>query len=98
MEELSAIYPVKTLHELYEAAIGAEPRSFWFVNLVAKAKDDMFFLRFEHKKPRRMTDPTSNLNSVQADKYFAWDPASKSHVNLQCSIVGLAPALARCRA
>ncbi len=49
MEELPAIYPVKTLHEMYEAAIGAGPNSFWYVNLVAKAKDDMFFMRFEHK-------------------------------------------------
>ena len=48
MEELSAIDPVKTLHEMYEEAIG-EPRSFWYVNLVAKEKDDMFFVKFEHK-------------------------------------------------
>ena len=48
MEELSAIYPVKTLHDMYEAAIG-EPHSFWYVNLVAKEKQDMFFVRFEHK-------------------------------------------------
>ncbi len=38
-----------------------------------------------------MTDPTSNLNTVQADKFFVWDPVSKAHVNLQSSIVGLAP-------
>ncbi len=31
------------------ATIGAEPNSFWCVNQVAKAKDDMFFMRFEHK-------------------------------------------------
>ncbi len=48
MEELSAHYPVKTLHEMYEEAIG-EPHSFWYVNLVAKHEDDMFFVRFEHK-------------------------------------------------
>ena len=42
------MYPVKTLHEMYEAAIG-EPHSFWYVNLVAKDKDDMFFMRFENK-------------------------------------------------
>ena len=39
-----------------------------------------------------MANPTSNLNVIQADKFFVWDPASKSHVNLQSSIVGLAPA------
>ena len=49
MEELSAIYPVNTLHDMYEMAIGDEPHSFWYVNLVAKSKDDMFFVRFEHK-------------------------------------------------
>ena len=38
-----------------------------------------------------MTDPTSNLNQVQADTFFVWDPASKTYVNLQSSIVGLAP-------
>ena len=48
MEELSAIHPVKTLHQMYEEAIG-EPHSFLYVNLVAKEKDDMFFVRFEHQ-------------------------------------------------
>ena len=48
MEELSAIYPVKTLHQMYEEAIG-EPHSFLYVNLVAKEKDDMFYVRFEYK-------------------------------------------------
>ena len=48
MEELSAIYPIKTLHHMYEEAIG-EAHSFLYVNLVAKEKDDMFFVRFEQK-------------------------------------------------
>ncbi len=39
---------MKTLHEMYEEPIG-EPRCFWYVILVAKEKDDMFFVRFEHK-------------------------------------------------
>ncbi len=39
-----------------------------------------------------MADPTSNLNVIQADKFFVWDPAIETHVNLQTSIVGLAPA------
>ena len=47
-EELSAIYPVNTLHQMYEEAVG-EPHSFLYFNLVAKEKDDMFFVRFEHK-------------------------------------------------
>ncbi len=33
---------------MYEEAIG-EAHSFWYVNLVAKDKDDMFFVRFEHE-------------------------------------------------
>ena len=33
---------------MYEAAI-SEPHSFWYVNLVAKDKKDMFFVRFDHK-------------------------------------------------
>ena len=48
MEELSAIYPVKSLNEMYEEAI-QEPHSFLYVNLVAKHKDDMFLVRFEQK-------------------------------------------------
>ena len=48
MEELSAIYPVKVLHEMYETAV-AEPHSFWYINLVQKRKEDMFYLRFEQK-------------------------------------------------
>ncbi len=48
MEELSAIYPAMTLHEMCEATIG-EPHSCWYVNLVAKDRDDMFFMRFENR-------------------------------------------------
>ena len=49
LEELSAIYPVNTLHEMYEMAISDEPHSFWYINLVAKTKDEMFWIRFEEK-------------------------------------------------
>ena len=48
LEELSAIYPVKVLQEMYEEAV-SEPYSFWYINLVAKRKEDMFYERFEHK-------------------------------------------------
>ena len=48
MEELSAIYPVKVLHEMYQIAI-AEAHSFWYINLVQKRKEDMFHIRFEQK-------------------------------------------------
>ena len=49
MEELSALYPIQVLHEMYETAITDEDHSFWYINLVAKRKEDMFFVRFDHK-------------------------------------------------
>ena len=48
MEELSALYPTKVLQEMYEMATD-EPHSFWYINMVAKSKKDMFFVRFEEK-------------------------------------------------
>ena len=36
-------------------------------------------------------DTTSNSSSIQADSFLVWDTASKTYVNLQSSIVGLAP-------
>ncbi len=48
MEELSALYPVKVLQETYEMAT-EEPHSFWHINMVAKSKQDMFFVRFEEQ-------------------------------------------------
>ena len=50
LEELSAIYPIPTLHEMYEAAVGDEPHSWWYLDLVAKAKTRMFYIRFEHRQ------------------------------------------------
>ena len=49
MEELSALYPKQTLHEMYEAAITDQDHSFWYILLTAKKKEDMFFVRFEEK-------------------------------------------------
>ncbi len=49
MEELSAVYPIEILHQMYETAISDADHSFWYINLVAKKKDDMFHIRFEHK-------------------------------------------------
>ncbi len=46
--ELSALYPVPVLHDMYEMAT-QEDHSFWYINLVAKKKEDMMFIRFEHK-------------------------------------------------
>ena len=48
MEEISAVYPVKTLRKMYDLAT-ADPYSFWYILLTAKRKEDMFFLRFEQK-------------------------------------------------
>ena len=48
MEELSAIYDVRTLYEMYEMAV-ADEYSFWYINLIAKKKEDMFHIRFEER-------------------------------------------------
>ena len=50
IEELSAIYPIKVLYQMYNQAISDEDYSFWFVNLVAKKREDMFMVRFEYKQ------------------------------------------------
>ena len=47
MEDLSALCPISVLHEM-ETAIADEDHSFWYINLVAKRKEDMFFVRFEY--------------------------------------------------
>lgn len=47
-EELSALYPVDVLREMYELAT-EEPHSFWFILLTAKRKEEMFFKRFEER-------------------------------------------------
>ena len=48
MEELSALYPIKTLHGMYELAF-KDPYSFWYINLDSHKKDDMFYVRFDDK-------------------------------------------------
>ena len=47
--ELSALFPIQVLHEMYETAINDQDYSFWYINLVARKKEDMMFIRFEHK-------------------------------------------------
>ena len=47
-EELSAIYPVKTLQAMYEEAT-AERFGFMYVNMLAATKHDMFFKGFEYR-------------------------------------------------
>ena len=48
IEELSALYPKKTLMQLYEVATG-EPHSFWYINLMAKNKKDMFHMNYDRR-------------------------------------------------
>ena len=48
LEELSAVYPINVLHHMYETALQDEDYSFWYINMVAKQKQDMFHNRFEH--------------------------------------------------
>ena len=50
LEELSALYPISTLHQMYEAAVSDEERSFWYIDLVAKEKTRMFHIRFEFRQ------------------------------------------------
>ena len=61
IEELSALYPKKTLLELYNLAT-SEPHSFLYINLVAKDKKEMFYMNFDRKL---MVDtdeePTKNI-------------------------------------
>jgi len=49
MEELNAVYPTNVLHHMYETALSDKDHSFWYINMVAKRKQDMFHIRFEHK-------------------------------------------------
>ena len=48
LEEISAVYPVKVLRQMYDLAV-RDPYSFWYINLAAKRREDMFFLRFESR-------------------------------------------------
>lgn len=48
IEEVSAIYPKKTILEIYNMATD-EPYSFLYVNLRSKKKSDTFYIRFEKR-------------------------------------------------
>ena len=48
LEEISAVYDVKTLEQMYQLATD-DPYSFWYILFTARKKEDMFFLRFEQK-------------------------------------------------
>ena len=53
LDELSAIAPKTVLMQMYNIAT-EEPYSFWYVNLMAKSRNDMFFIRFE--KQMKLSD------------------------------------------
>ena len=48
VEEVSAVYDKKTILEMYNVAT-EEPYSFMYIDLVAKKKEDMFWVRFDKK-------------------------------------------------
>ena len=45
VEELSAVYDKKTIHQLYRIATDA-PHSFLYINLMSRNKEEMFYLNF----------------------------------------------------
>lgn len=69
IEELSAVYDKDTLLRMYEQAT-AEPYSFLYVNLTAKRREDMFWLRFEQRMVPRTVKDDGNA-TLDADKSAA---------------------------
>jgi hypothetical protein len=47
--ELSALYPIQTLRQIYEVAINDQDFSWLYVNMSARKKADMMFVRFEDR-------------------------------------------------
>jgi hypothetical protein len=66
LEELSAIYPIQTLLEMYEAAVSDEPHSWWFIDRV-KSKDRMFHIRFQHRPVVEDVSPEELLAAAPRD-------------------------------
>jgi hypothetical protein len=48
LDELSGVYPRKTLEQFYEEAT-AEKHSFLYINLLADRREDMFYKNFEYR-------------------------------------------------
>ena len=74
--ELSALFPLKVLADMYQLAIEDEDFSFWYINLIARKKEDMMFIRFEHKMvvdtndgadPPRLEDRQLDAGGAVAD-------------------------------
>ena len=77
LEELSAVYPVKVLEDMYNLAT-EEPYSFWYILLTAKRKEDMFFLRFEHRMiPNINTEEKWGASSVTSQEPLPEPPVNQ---------------------
>ena len=75
VEELSAVYPAQILYKMYEVAT-AEPYSFWFVDLMRKNREDMFWLRFD--KRLRVVDCTNGQQSRAGHSSGSQPPPPKA--------------------
>ena len=64
--ELSALFPLPVLYEMYETAIQDE-HSFWYLNLVAKKKEEMSFVRFEHKMVLNRNEPVDTSDPARLE-------------------------------
>jgi hypothetical protein len=77
LEELSAIYPIPTLHEMYEAAVSDAAHSWWYIDLVAKEKTRMFYIRFEHRQVVEEVSPEEILAAAPRPDGLEPEPAQQ---------------------
>jgi hypothetical protein len=77
LEELSAIYPVETLHQMYTQAVEDQPFSWWYINLIAKEKTRMFFIRFEHRQVVEDVSPQELLAAAPRPDGLEPEPAQQ---------------------
>ena len=75
IEELSAVYTKKQLLEMYEAAT-AELYSFWYINLTAKTRENMFWLRFEKRMVPVKRDSVNGSASSGGGELAEQQPAA----------------------
>ena len=76
--ELSALFPLPVLLEMYRTATEDADHSFWFIDLMAKKKEDMSWVRFE----KRMVVNTQVSTNDPVDTNDALDPARLEDGNL----------------
>ena len=83
IEELSAVYTKKQLLEMFETAT-AEPYSFWYSDLTAKTKENMFWLRFEKRMvPVKRLDRSSGSGGGELVDSSP-PPQSQTDVEVHC--------------